>query len=333
MSYKEFISVLKKLYRLTSDFQELSMRIRSQIGKQEGTPFEQQSLKNDFEKRSHLLDVFAQSGLVIYREAVRLQLPTRPDNVLHLALNWYKSKNDAEIDSVIDRAEAETLQMILEAQALRTKTTSGKTGETQNESDDLITKIKKRLDGLSQKIRPKKAVSQAVNIHRKTLVKRKVLTEAEINRGFVRSWTAVRNEARSIFNEAAGAGIKLPNVPAADGTVWSFERLQSWLDESLYKISKLQKHIPKTDSGGKAGKTKTIAKKLKKPISDKTAAVYELLKMMPEHRGLTGRKIIEELSKKNIFIDQSTLTKNIIPILKKDYGVKNQPRIGYYVEK
>ncbi|MGA2916079.1 MAG: hypothetical protein ABSE89_08660 [Sedimentisphaerales bacterium] len=84
---------------------------------------------------------------------------------------------------------------------------------------------------------------------------------------------------------------------------------------------------------GNAGETKTIAKKLKKPISDKAAAVYELLKTLPEHRGLTGHKIIKELSKQNIFIDQSTLTKNIIPILKKDYNVKNKPRIGYYIAK
>jgi hypothetical protein len=250
LPYKEFISVLKKLYRLTSDFQELSIRIRSQIGKQERTPFEQQSLKNDFEKRSHLLEVFAQSGVVIYREAVRLQLPTRPDNVLHLASNWLKSKNDAEIDGIIDKAEAETLQMILEAQALRTKTTGGK---------------------------------------------------ATPNGGVL--YRILRN----------------------------VEEQRRW--NTLEKLSASLGKQPAGQNSGKAGGTKTVAKKLKKPISDKAAAVYELLKTMPEHRGLTGRKIIEELSKKNIFIDQSTLTKNIIPILKKDYGVKSQPRIGYYIAK
>jgi hypothetical protein len=81
----------------------------------------------------------------------------------------------------------------------------------------------------------------------------------------------------------------------------------------------------------KAGETKTIKMKPKKILSRKAIAVLELLKTLPEHEGLTGNKIIEALSQKRIFIDQSTLTKNIIPILKKGYGVKNQPRIGYYI--
>lgn len=128
LPYKEFISLLKLLYQLTSNFQELSMRIRSQYikRKEERTPFEQQSLENNLKKRLDILEDFAQSGVIIYREAVRLQLPTRPDNMLYLALNWMKSKTGAERDDLMERAEAETLQMILEAQAMRTKATSSK---------------------------------------------------------------------------------------------------------------------------------------------------------------------------------------------------------------
>jgi hypothetical protein len=88
--------------------------------------------------------------------------------------------------------------------------------------------------------------------------------------------------------------------------------------------------IRQETSGGNAGNTTKPKKKLK-PLSEKAAAVLELLKTLPEHRGMTGPKILETLDKKNIMIDQSTLTKNIIPELK-PYGVKNRPRIGYYIE-
>lgn len=80
-----------------------------------------------------------------------------------------------------------------------------------------------------------------------------------------------------------------------------------------------------------AGEETKKHKKELKPLSEKAAAVLELLKTAPEHRGMTGPKILEALDKKNILIDQSTLTKNIIPELK-PYGVKNRPRIGYYIE-
>ena len=84
----------------------------------------------------------------------------------------------------------------------------------------------------------------------------------------------------------------------------------------------------KTDTAGDTNKSK---KKLK-PLSEKAVAVLELLKTLPEHRGMTGPKILETLDAKSIYIDQSTLTKNIIPELR-HYGVKNKPRIGYYIER
>jgi len=85
------------------------------------------------------------------------------------------------------------------------------------------------------------------------------------------------------------------------------------------------------DSGGKVGATKKSKKKLK-PLSKTAAAVYELLKDLPEHRGLKGREILEELERRDkpIFIDQSTLTKNIIPALR-PYGVKNKRGAGYFI--
>jgi hypothetical protein len=69
------------------------------------------------------------------------------------------------------------------------------------------------------------------------------------------------------------------------------------------------------------------------PLSQKTLAVLKLLKTIPEGEAMTGPKILETLDKKNIYIDQSTLTKIIIPELRLYYGVKNRRRIGYYLRK
>jgi len=82
-----------------------------------------------------------------------------------------------------------------------------------------------------------------------------------------------------------------------------------------------------------AGDTNKPKKKLK-PLSANAAAVYELLKALLEYKAMKGREILKALENQNpsIFIDQSTLTKNIIPELK-PYGVKNRPRIGYYIER
>ena len=66
------------------------------------------------------------------------------------------------------------------------------------------------------------------------------------------------------------------------------------------------------------------------PLSDKAAAVLKLLKGLPEHRGLTGKEILEELDGQGAFLDQSTLTKSIIPALRL-YGVKNKRGAGYYM--
>jgi hypothetical protein len=84
------------------------------------------------------------------------------------------------------------------------------------------------------------------------------------------------------------------------------------------------------NEAGNAGKPK---KKLK-PLSANAAAVYELLKALLEYKAMKGREILKALENQNpsIFIDQSTLTKNIIPELR-PYGVKNKPRIGYYIER
>jgi hypothetical protein len=132
------------------------------------------------------------------------------------------------------------------------------TGETQKLS--ALLRLEERLDDLSKKTHLKKRLSQLFNKHnRKAPVGHKPFTKAELAEGVENNWETVYNEARSFFKEAARTEIKLRSVPAGDGTVWSFEKLQSWIDESSCEIYKLlQKSILKITSGGKAGKTITI---------------------------------------------------------------------------
>jgi len=71
----------------------------------------------------------------------------------------------------------------------------------------------------------------------------------------------------------------------------------------------------------------------KPPLTEKAAAVLKLLRDLPAERGLTGPRILDELSAQTppIQLDQSTLTTHILPVLKKHYGVKNTRRVGYYL--
>jgi len=94
----------------------------------------------------------------------------------------------------------------------------------------------------------------------------------------------------------------------------------------------------KTSASGKSGDMNETQEKdeqiQREPLSENAVAVYELLKGLPQHRGLKGREILEKLEhrEKPIIIDQSTLTKNIIPALR-PYGVKNKPGAGYFISK
>ncbi len=70
-----------------------------------------------------------------------------------------------------------------------------------------------------------------------------------------------------------------------------------------------------------------------KPLTDKAAAVLELLKALPANRGMKGPEILDALNKRTppMNFDQSTLTKRIIPALR-PYGVKNRRGAGYYID-
>lgn len=71
----------------------------------------------------------------------------------------------------------------------------------------------------------------------------------------------------------------------------------------------------------------------KPPPTRKQRAVLNLLLALPGGEALTGETILDALSRGNppMIMDMSTLTRHIMPVLKKDYGVKNRPRVGYYI--
>lgn len=70
------------------------------------------------------------------------------------------------------------------------------------------------------------------------------------------------------------------------------------------------------------------------PVPDSYKAVYEILEALEPNKALVGPKILSKLSfDKAIGIDQSVLTRRIMPFLKKNCGVCNKPKIGYYIDR
>jgi hypothetical protein len=68
------------------------------------------------------------------------------------------------------------------------------------------------------------------------------------------------------------------------------------------------------------------------PLTDTEKRVLDLIKSQPQGTGVTGSQIVTTLSNQNYPIEQSTLTRHIIPKLKQWYGVKNRPGVGYYID-
>ncbi len=119
-----FVACLNKFSQLISDHRNLSKQIEAQFESKswKKRTVEQERLVDDaLEKQHQIVNDLAIGGVAVYREAVRLQLPTRPDNVLHLATNCAKCGEETEVEDLFDRAEDEVLQLIIEAQAWTAK--------------------------------------------------------------------------------------------------------------------------------------------------------------------------------------------------------------------
>lgn len=68
------------------------------------------------------------------------------------------------------------------------------------------------------------------------------------------------------------------------------------------------------------------------PLSPVAASVYELLLEIPPYCAATGRKIVDELNRRDpqLLIDESTFRSRIVRELR-PYGLENLPRIGYRI--
>lgn len=154
----------------------------------------------------------------------------------------------------------------------------------------------------------------------------------------------VTEEARMVFEKTVGLPVNKARLKAflvqkckiRDPINYSFPdiiealrlHIENNCDENSVDKSPTSKEIEKNHKS----KDSVSLAKTNEPLSDKALAVLNLLQNLPPNNALIGRLIIDELSKKNIFLDQSALTKSIIPALK-PHGVKNKPRVGYYIEK
>jgi len=174
---------------------------------------------------------------------------------------------------------------------------------------------------------------------------RKVLSEDEFKR-FVNNVDEILLQWQAWRKRAIDKGMQDISEFMA-WAEWSAENadLKGEWDDISEEIYELQEYLQKialvvderinsiVGGGEKTKPTKARGGEEKRePLSDNQAAIYELLKELPEHKAMTGKEILKKLEGKGIIIDQSTLTKNIIPALR-PYGVKNKRGAGYYISK
>ncbi len=148
------------------------------------------------------------------------------------------------------------------------------------------------------------------------------------------------------------------HAPPVEPNVRTLEDAQQALDALLRRLEELFGAVPPNETvdtfqgipiGDAPGKTATgtsipeqaeekknrgKTKRQPPPLTDKEEAVLTIITKQPKGKGITGKCIIAELSRQGIELEQSTLTRHIIPKLKKKpYEVKNRPNVGYYVSK
>lgn len=69
------------------------------------------------------------------------------------------------------------------------------------------------------------------------------------------------------------------------------------------------------------------------PLTEHEQWVLDLIAAQPKGTAITGPRIISAIGVKHHYVmEQSTLTKHIIPKLKRWYSVKSRPRVGYYID-
>jgi hypothetical protein len=109
------------------------------------------------------------------------------------------------------------------------------------------------------------------------------------------------------------------------------DRLQPKYPKEIAKlVRKLGVSTKRTDSSNRKTPNKLNVNHIT-PLTAKEMRVLEIIKGVGPGRGITGAQICEFLSMGTppMELAQSTLTKHIIPALKK-HGVKNKRGLGYY---
>jgi len=59
------------------------------------------------------------------------------------------------------------------------------------------------------------------------------------------------------------------------------------------------------------------------PLTDTERKVLDIIRAQPPGAGVTGKEILAALARQGIDLEQSTLTRHVIPNLKRWHGVRN----------
>jgi hypothetical protein len=122
----------------------------------------------------------------------------------------------------------------------------------------------------------------------------------------------IEYELKQLFNA--------PAVAQVDTDFWKREIVDP-MKEHAEKIRAWVKGLKKSARRGQA----TVAP----PLTDHEQAVLKVIKDHPG--GIQGSKILSILAKRRRVLDQSTLTRHIIPKLKDWCRVRNRRGVGYYI--
>lgn len=84
-------------------------------------------------------------------------------------------------------------------------------------------------------------------------------------------------------------------------------------------------------SGAQAGSDDSSPTAESRPLTEKQRVAFEIIAANPN--GIMGKQLVAEMGKRGEETDLGTLTKHIIPKLKKQCGIVNTPGVGYHCGK
>jgi hypothetical protein len=93
-------------------------------------------------------------------------------------------------------------------------------------------------------------------------------------------------------------------------------------------------HQPLKRAGAKTGSRGDAAARDDRlpELTDTERAVYKVIAGQPRRRGIQGKEIVKALQKQGLTLEETTLRRHVIPLLKAIMGVGNsKARGGYYL--